>query len=247
PFPARAWAREFRPEGPTAAPRSPADVVSVGDVVPVRVLRFAATHEAPGRMRATRIDFALEQTPAVQGAFVGMDLHNRQVVALVGGYDDSVSSFNRATQAKRQPGSAFKPFIYAAALESGKYTPVTRVDDSPEVIQDPWTGKSWKPENFEKDEFAGPIPLRKALAESKNTVAVKLLLGLGLDKVRSEAVAAGLSSEVPQSYTAALGTGEVGVLELVNAYATIAAQGRKEDPVLIRRILSRDGKTMAAP
>ena len=175
-----------------------------------------------------------------------MDLRSRQVLALVGGYDDALSSFNRATQARRQPGSGFKPFLYAAALESGKYTPVTKVDDSPEVIVDPWTGKPWKPQNFEKDEFAGPLTLRKALAESKNTVAVKLLLSVGLDKVRSEAMAAGLSSEIPQSYTAALGTGEVGVLELINAYATIASQGRRVPPIVVRRIVSRDGATLQA-
>ncbi len=173
-----------------------------------------------------------------------MDLKTRGVLALVGGYDTALSSFNRATQARRQPGSAFKPFLYAAAVDTGKYTPVTRMDDSPEVITDPWTGKAWKPQNFEKDEFDGPIMLRKALAESKNTVAVKLLIDVGLDKVRAEARAAGLSSEIPQSYTAALGTGEVGVLELINAYATIASQGQRGEPVLIRRVLSRDGETL---
>ena len=246
PFSTMSWAREFQPEHPTPPPRSALDVLSVGDVVPVRVLRFSATRDAPNRLRVTRLDLALEQTPAVQGAFIGMDLRSRQVLALVGGYDEALSSFNRATQARRQPGSGFKPFLYAAALESGKYTPVTKVDDSPEVIVDPWTGKPWKPQNFEKDEFAGPLTLRKALAESKNTVAVKLLLSVGLDKVRSEAMAAGLSSEIPQSYTAALGTGEVGVLEMVNAYATIASQGRRAAPVLVRRIVSRDGATLQA-
>jgi len=240
------WAREFQPEHATPPPRTALDVLSVGDVVPVRVLRFSATRDAPNRMRVTRLDLSLEQTPAVQGAFVGMDLRTRQVLALVGGYDEALSSFNRATQARRQPGSGFKPFLYAAALESGKYTPVTKVDDSPEVITDPWTGKPWKPQNFEKDEFAGPMTLRKALAESKNTVAVKLLISVGLDKVRSEAVAAGLTSEIPQSYTAALGTGEVGILEMVNAYATIASQGRRAAPVLVRRIVSRDGATLQA-
>jgi penicillin-binding protein 1A len=120
------------------------------------------------------------------------------------------------------------------------------MDDSPEVINDPWTGKAWKPENFEKDEFDGPITLRKALAESKNTVAVKLLFDVGLDKVRTMARAAGLQSEIPQSYTAALGTGEVGVLEEVNGYATIASQGRRQDPVLIRKVVGRDGGTIFA-
>ena len=246
PFSTMSWAREFRPEHMTPPPRSAQGVLAVGDVVPVRVLRFSATRDAPNRLRVTRLDLSLEQTPAVQGAFIGMDLRSRQVLALVGGYDDALSSFNRATQARRQPGSGFKPFLYAAALESGKYTPVTKVDDSPEVIVDPWTGKPWKPQNFEKDEFAGPLTLRKALAESKNTVAVKLLLSVGLDKVRSEAMAAGLSSEIPQSYTAALGTGEVGVLELINAYATIASQGRRVPPIVVRRIVSRDGATLQA-
>ena len=244
PFSTMSWARAFKPEHSTPAPRGPEGVLSVGDVVPVRVTRFAATRDSATHLKVQRLELALEQTPQVQGAFVGIDLRTRGVLALVGGFDAETSSFNRATQAKRQPGSSFKPFLYAAALDGGKYTPVTRLDDSPEVIVDPWSGKAWKPQNFERDEFAGPITLRKALAESKNTVAVKLLLELGLDKVRSMAVAAGLTSEIPQSYTAALGTGEVGLLEETNAYATIAWQGRKADPVFIRKVVSRDGGTM---
>src|SRR5581483_6883394 len=245
PFSTMMWARPFKPEHATPAPKSPADVLSVGDVVAVRVAHLATQRTATGT-RVQRLELALEQTPKVQGAFVALDLKTRGVLALAGGYDFAISSFNRATQARRQPGSAFKPFLYAAAIDTGKYTPITRVDDSPEVIIDPWTGKSWKPQNFEKDEFDGRILLRKALAESKNTVAVKLLLDVGLDKVRAEAKAAGLSSEIPQSYTAALGTGEVGVLELVNAYATLASQGRRADAVLIRKVLSRDGNQLLA-
>ena len=114
------------------------------------------------------------------------------------------------------------------------------------MIVNPWTGKAWKPQNFEKDEFDGRILLRKALAESKNTVAVKLLLDVGLDKVRAEAKAAGLSSEIPAELTAALGTGEVGVLELLNAYATLASQGRRADAASIRKVLSRDGNVLFA-
>ena len=242
-FSTMSWARPFRPERATPAPRAPADVLSVGDVVPVRIAHMV-TQRYSGGTRVLRLELALEQTPKVQGAFVGMDLKTRGVLALVGGYDTALSSFNRATQARRQPGSSFKPFLYAAALDTGKYTPVTKVDDSPEVITDPWTGKAWKPQNFEKDEFDGPITLRKALAESKNTVAVKLLLDVGIDKVRAEAHAAGILSEVPQSYTAALGTGEVGVLEEINAYATLATQGKRTEPVLIRKVLARDGNTL---
>ena len=245
PFSSMSWARPFKPERATPAPRAPSDVVSVGDVVAVRVARLQSRRTAGG-MRVQRLDLSLEQTPKAESAFIGMDLKTREVIALVGGYDIALSSFNRATQARRQPGSSFKPFLYAAALDSGKYTPVTRVDDSPEVIVDPWTGKPWKPQNFEKDEFAGSITLRRALAESKNTVAVKLLFDVGLDKVREMARAAGLSSEIPQSYTAALGTGEVGVLEEVNAYATIASEGRRAEPVLIRKVVSREGSTLVS-
>jgi penicillin-binding protein 1A len=243
PFSTMAWARPFKPERTTPAPRSPADVLALGDVVAVRVAHLQTQRTSSGT-RVQRLELALEQTPKVQGAFVAMDLKTRGVVALAGGYDVALSSFNRATQARRQPGSSFKPFLYAAALDTGKYTPATRVDDSPEVIVDPWTGKAWKPQNFEKDEFDGRISLRSALAGSKNTVAVKLLLDVGLDRVRSAARAAGLASEIPQSYTAALGTGEVGVLEQLNAYATLASEGRRADPVLIRKVLSRDGNVL---
>ena len=243
PFSTMAWARPFKPERATPPPRAPGDVLAVGDVVAVRVAHLQTQRTSAGT-RVQRLELALEQTPKVEGAFVAMDLKTRGVLALAGGYDVALSSFNRATQARRQPGSSFKPFLYAAAIDTGKYTPITRVDDSPEVITDPWTGKAWKPQNFEKDEFDGPITLRKALAASKNTVAVKLLLDVGLDKVRGAAKAAGLSSEIPQSYTAALGTGEVGVLEQINAFATLASEGRHGEPVLIRKVLSRDGNTL---
>ena len=243
PFSTMAWARPFKPERATPAPRSPGDVLAVGDVVAVRVAHVQTQRTSSGT-RVQRLELALEQTPKVQGAFVAMDLKTRGVLALAGGYDIALSSFNRATQARRQPGSSFKPFLYGAALDTGKYTPATRVDDSPEVIVDPWTGKAWKPQNFEKDEFDGRISLRNALAGSKNTVAVKLLLDVGLDRVRAAARAAGLTSEIPQSYTAALGTGEVGVLEQVNAYATLASEGRRADPMLIRKVLSRDGNLL---
>jgi penicillin-binding protein 1A len=248
PFSTMAWARKFKPEGRTAAPSSPAEVLSVGDVVEVRATQVELGREGAGPRRLARLELALEQTPLVQGAFAAIDPKTRGVLALVGGYqyDADKSAFNRATQARRQPGSAFKPFLYAAALDSGKFTPLTRVDDSPEVMTDPWTGKAWKPQNFEKDEFAGRITLREALAQSKNTVAVKLLIDLGLDKVRAQARATGLSSDIPQSFTAALGTGEVGILELINAYTTFDAQGRRASPVLIRKVIARDGSLMFA-
>ena len=241
PFWTLAWARPFKPEGRTPAPTSVKDVLAPGDVVQVRVRTLQLTRVGPTAMKARALDFSLEQPPEVQAAFAAIDLKTRGVLALVGGSDLGKSQFNRATLAKRQPGSSFKPFLYAAALETGKYTPRTKVDDSPEVVTDPWTGKSWKPQNFEKDEFQGPITLRKALAESKNTVAVKLLHEVGLDKLRAQAISAGVSSPIPQSDTAALGSGEVGVLEEINAYATIASLGRKSEPVLIRKVVAQGG------
>ena len=248
-FASMTWAREFKPEQRTPLPSQPSDVLAVGDVIEVRATHVEFARTGPSQRIIDRLELSLEQTPLVQGAFAAIDLKTRGVLALVGGYeyDADKSAFNRATQAKRQPGSAFKPFLYAAALESGKFTAVTKMDDSPEVIQDPWSGKSWKPQNFEKDQFDGPITLRKALAESKNTVAVKLLIDLGLDKVRAQALDAGLTSPIPQSYTAALGSGEVGILELINAYATLGSQGLREDPVLIRKVTARDGSLMFSP
>src|SRR5439155_1101736 len=136
-FATMTWARPFKPEHSTPAPRAPSDVVSVGQVVAVRVTHMQ-TVRTSSATRVLRLELGLEQTPKVEGAFVGIDLHSRGVLALVGGYDTAISSFNRATQAKRQPGSSFKPFLYAAAMDTGKYTPVTKMDDSPEVITDPW-------------------------------------------------------------------------------------------------------------
>ena len=241
PFASMSWARPFSPSARTQLPSQAGEVVHPGDVVGVRVRAVATTRVSATDTKVKNLELALEQTPEVQGAFAAIDLKTRNVLALVGGFDNARSQLNRATQAKRQPGSSFKPFLYAAAIASGKYTPRTMVDDSPEVITDPWSGKPWKPQNFEKDEFAGPITLRKALAESKNTVAVKLLIELGLDKVRAQALDAGLTSTIPQSYTAALGTGEVFVLEEINAYATIASLGRKQEPILIKRVVAQGG------
>ncbi len=245
PFSSMAWARPFKPSSATPAPATPAEVARKGDVVEVSVTRLVLKRTSAIHLRGRELELALEQTPLVQGAFAAIDVKTRALVALVGGYDFALSQFNRATQAKRQPGSAFKPILYAAAIETGKYTPATRVLDTPTPIEDPWTHKVWNPQNFERDTFEGPISLRRALATSKNTVAVKLLLDVGFDKVRSMATAAGLTTEVPRSYTAALGTGEVIPIELINSYATLASLGRKGEPMVIRKVLSRTNSVMA--
>ena len=190
------------------------------------------------------VPLSLEQVPRVEGALVAIDPATRGIRALVGGQDFARSQFNRAIQAKRQPGSAFKPFVWGAAVESGRFTPATVVYDTPDLYRDPWTGKEWKPQNFEKDLYEGPMLLRAALAHSKNTVSAKLIDALGVDAVIDFARRCGIESEMPRSLSLALGTGEVTPLELVNGYATLAAGGFPAPPILVTRVRDREGNVL---
>jgi penicillin-binding protein 1A len=179
-----------------------------------------------------------------EAAFVAIDPQSRRVLALVGGSDFETTKFDRAVQAHRQPGSAFKPIVYAAALDSGKVTLANVMLDTPELVRDPKTGVVWKPENDEGEAFEGPISLRQALAESKNTVAVKLILAVGPDPVIELAHRLGIVSDLPRTPTLGLGAGEVSLLELVNAYATFDDQGRMSSPLLVLRALDRRGQIL---
>jgi penicillin-binding protein 1A len=238
-----AWARKWNPTTATATPRKVSAVVAVGDVVRVRVMPGKLSPERAAR-EGKSLSLSLEQTPTVQGALVAIDPETRGVRALVGGYDFSASQFNRATQARRQPGSAMKPFVWGAAVESRRFTPSTIVYDTPDLYRDPWTGKEWKPRNFEKDAFDGPMLLSSALAHSKNTVSVKLVDALGVDPVIEFARRMGISSALPRNLTLALGTGEVLPIELVNAYASIAAEGFATPPQLVLRVRDRHGNVL---
>ena len=238
-----AWARKWNPSAATAAPRKLAAVVAPGDVVLVRVM--------PGKLSPERLvkekkplPLSLEQTPKVQGALVVIDPDTRGIRALVGGLDFGTSQFNRALQAKRQPGSAMKPFVWGAAVESRRFTPATLVYDTPDVYRDPQTGKEWKPHNFERDAFDGPMRLETALAESKNTVSVKLVDALGFDTVIGFAHRMGIASELPRNLTIGLGTGEVTPMELTNAYTSIAAHGFVTPPLLVLKVVDRHGKVL---
>jgi penicillin-binding protein 1A len=237
------WARKWNPTSGTATPKSLKAVLAPGDVVLVRVMQGAVAPEALARA-GRPLALSLEQKPLVQGALVAIDPATRQVRALVGGSSFVASTFNRATQARRQPGSAFKPFVWGAAIESRRFTPATLVYDTPDLYRDPWTGKEWKPRNFERDEFDGPLLLKAALAHSKNTVAVKLTDALGVDAVVAFARRMGIESDLPRNLTLALGTGEVTPLELTNGYATFAAQGRLAAPALVLRVRDRDGNLL---
>lgn len=238
-----AWARKWNPSAATAAPRKMASVVQEGDVVLVRVMPGKLAPERAARERKP-LALSLEQTPKVQGALVAIDPQTRGVRALVGGFDFQASQFNRATQALRQPGSAMKPFVWGAAIESRRFTPATVVYDTPDLYRDPWTGKEWKPRNFEKDQFDGPMLLRTALAHSKNTVSVKLVDALGVDAVIGFARRMGITADLPRNLTLALGTGEVLPIELVNAYASVAAHGFATPPVFVLRVRDRKGKVL---
>jgi penicillin-binding protein 1A len=230
-FPTVKWARQ-KGKG---SPSSISDVFQVGELVRVRVLKALP---APASVEAT-----LDQIPLVQGGLVVINPANRNVVAMVGGYDFERSSFNRATQAKRQPGSSFKPFIYGAAMGSGRFTPLSTVNDAPEAIRDPYTGKQWKPKNYD-GRFDGPMTLRTALTKSKNTVSVRLIEAITPATAIDFARRAGIHSTMPENLTLALGTGEVTMLEAVNSYATLQANGRYAEPLLVLRVRNAVGKVL---
>jgi penicillin-binding protein 1A len=238
------WARKWNPAEATAAPKKMASVVAPGDVVRVAVLSGKIPPERLVKEKKP-LALSLEQRPAVQGALVAIDPETRGVRALVGGIDYGPKNlFNRALQAKRQPGSAMKPFVWGTAVESRRYTPGTIVYDTPDLYRDPWTGKEWKPRNFERDAFDGPMLLGQALAESKNTVSVKLVNALGVDAVIDFAKRMGIADDLPRNLTLALGTGEVTPIELTNAYTSIAARGFSAAPLLVLSVKDRHGKVL---
>jgi penicillin-binding protein 1A len=186
--------------------------------------------------------YNLRQTPIVNGALVALDPYSGRVLAMVGGYSFSMSKFNRATQALRQPGSAFKPFVYATALENG-FTPARVVEDAPIELQGSKPGEVWRPENFERDYF-GPMPIRKGLELSRNTMTVRIALAIGMKKVRETAIKAGVVDDMLPVLAMALGAGETTPFRLTSAYAAFVNGGRKIEPHLIELIQDREGKTL---
>jgi penicillin-binding protein 1A len=207
-----------------------------GDLVRVRFARERARFDAKadtkadGKAAPAPVPLALEMGP--QAAMVVMNPTTRQVLALVGGYDFRAGGFDRSTRAARLPGSAFKPIVYAAAIESHRFTAASIMNDAPDVYD------RWKPQNYEKEEFRGPVRLRTALAHSINTVAIKLLEQIGIPAVRDMAVRVGITSPIADDVGLALALGATTVhpLELANAYATFAANGVRAQPQLVTRL-----------
>jgi penicillin-binding protein 1A len=182
--------------------------------------------------------FTLSQDPAAQAALVAFDPYTGQVKALNGGWEFGASHFNRAVQAKRQPGSAFKPLLYAAAFDKG-YTPASIVLDAP--IELPGgNGKIWRPKNY-NGHYYGPVPLREALSRSLNTVSVRLVDDLGPDYVRRYLDHFGFSGDFPRNLSIALGSSEVTLLELTRAYGVFATLGKRFDPIFITRVTDDAG------
>jgi len=183
----------------------------------------------------------LVQLPDVEGAMVAMDPHTGRVLAMVGGFSYGSSQFNRAVQATRQPGSSFKPIVYAAALENG-YSPASVLLDAP-VEYKLQNGDVWKPKNYEKN-FFGPSTLRRGIEQSRNTMTVRLADSLGLTKIADLAQRLGIYDKMPHQLAMALGAGETTLLKMTTAYAIIANGGRKVDATLIDRIQNRYGQTI---
>ena len=231
---ARAW-EEGQKRGSSV--KKVSQVLTAADVVLVETV--AADSEGEPYPADT---WALRQIPNVNGAIVALDPHTGRVLAMSGGLDFAQSEFNRATQAWRQPGSAFKPFVYLAALDSG-FTPSTLVLDAPFVIdQGPGLGK-WKPANY-TNKFYGPSPMRLGIEKSRNLMTVRLAQTVGIEKVADYAERLGVMDNIPRQLSMSIGAGETTLLRLVTAYAMIVNSGKKITPTLIDRIQDRNGKTV---
>ena len=238
------WAREWikgQERGPSIHKVS--QVLSPGDVIPVeRVLEAPTAKDGEKPHKYPDDTFALRQIPEVQGGVVAMDPHTGRVLAMSGGFSYEMSQFNRATQAARQPGSAFKPFVYLAALDSG-YTPSTLILDAPFVIdQGPGLPK-WRPANYTK-KFYGPSTMRLGIEKSRNLMTVRLAQTVGMEKVSDYAERFGIVDDLPPTLAMSLGAGETTLLRLTTAYAMLVNGGKRIVPTFIDRIQERNGLTV---
>ncbi len=219
-------------------PKTPADVLAVGDLIRV------ARKVEKGEEGEQKEGWFLSQVPAAQAALVSLRPDDGAVISIVGGIGFELSKFNRATQALRQPGSNFKPFLYSAALESG-FTAASIINDAPVVVEDSSLDEGmWRPENDE-GKFYGPTRLRWALTKSRNLVSIRLLQQLGVSKLLDYMTRFGFdTSSFPRDLSLALGTHVMSVMDVAAAYAVLANGGYRVEPYLIDRIEDIDGKEM---
>ncbi|MGZ5936193.1 MAG: penicillin-binding protein 1A, partial [Rhizomicrobium sp.] len=229
PFTELSWARkELRNATVGAAPTKPEDVLKIGDVVYVEPVD--KNH-----------NFGLRQVPEVNGGIVSMDPHTGRVLAMSGGFSYASSQFDRAFQAMRQPGSSFKPYVYAAALDNG-YTPVSKVLDAPFEMID-GTGKLWRPKNFEKH-YLGMTTLRRGIELSRNLMTIRLAQAIGMDKVVQYPERFGVYDHLAPFLSNSIGSAETTLLKQVTGYSVFVNGGKKVIPSLIDRIQDRNGKTI---
>lgn len=212
--------------------RSVSDILPRGTIAPFQVESLA---EENGKKLARVV---LEQEPKIEGALLALDPKTGAVKVMVGGYDFERSKFNRATQAMRQVGSAFKPIVYTAAVEKAGYTPATIIVDAP--ISFPDNNGVWAPHNYDFT-FLGPIPVRKAIEQSRNIPAIKTLQAVGVQTGIEYAHKLGLMGDFPPYLPIAIGAGEATVMEMCGAFATFANQGLRMKPMLLSRITDREG------
>jgi penicillin-binding protein 1A len=210
------------------------EIFTPGDVIRVRLTQVNSDRKPP--------QLALEQQPVVQGALFAMEPNSGHVLAMVGGYDFATSQFNRAVQAVRQPGSAFKPIIYAAALEAGM-TPASIIIDAPFVKKGPTDDEYWKPENYSQ-KFYGPTTLRTALAKSRNLVTIRILDKIGIPRVLGLARRLGIHSRLDPYLSLALGASGVTLSELTTAYGVFAMGGLYVQPEFITKVVDAQGTVL---
>ncbi|MBC2711334.1 MAG: penicillin-binding protein 1A [Desulfosarcina sp.] len=230
------WARKPNPNLAyyQAHVKKVSQVLKTGDVILVRVGK---------KQESTDLwELSLDQVPEAQSALLCIEAETGLVKVMVGGRDFMESQFNRAIQSRRQPGSAFKPIIYAAALDKG-FTAATEIIDAPIVFEDEVNDFTWKPKNYGK-KFYGPTLLREALSKSRNVVTIKILQDIGIDYCIDYARNLGIESELARNLSIALGSSGISLLELVNAYAVFANQGYLVEPAFITKIEDRFGNIL---
>ncbi len=235
------WTRRVIADGKLGPEvKKPADIIKIGDVLLVGPLDDGEKKPLSATDEKTAWD--LEQIPEVNGAMVVTDPHTGRVLAMSGGYAFGGTEFNRATQAKRQPGSSFKPFVYLTALENG-FTPSTVLMDSPVELSQGAGMPVWKPTNYH-DDYLGPITMRVGLEKSRNTVTVRMAQVFGIDKIIAMTKRVGIYDTVPRNFSIVLGAAETTLIRLTNAYGILDNGGKRIKPSLIERIDDRHGATI---
>ncbi len=214
------------------------DVLQLGDIIYLE--KYTQTNSVS---QQPEISYRLAQIPEIEGALISLKPYNGEIIALSGGFDFYSSKYNRATQARRQPGSNFKPFIYSAALAKG-YSPASMINDAPVVFKDRLLEGAWRPSNY-SGKFFGPTRMRKALYKSRNMVSIRILMDIGVNYALNYAEKFGFdANDLPHNLSLALGSATVAPIQIAQAYATLANGGYQVTPWFIDRVLNKDNEVI---